>query len=256
VSSIIVVSLVNAVHSVLFLLLVFCIVALLLLSGAEFLSFMILVVYVGAIAVLFLFVVRVHCVQHVPCARQLRQALRAKTVSDFEDACNALSALETDEGIVNDTSDTIGVHAATVPPIPHLPKSRPAYDNRPDAVCEKATPGHVRRESCTSDCERLVARGRQRHAGAVPGGDCGSGRGPILTCRAILLTTKAHHSKGRDWLAHETVRQLMLTHCNLKLLKPNGLVGEGDLDFLKSAIVVAVTCDESGSSTRAATQTA
>jgi NADH-quinone oxidoreductase subunit J len=53
-----VVSLVNAVHSVLFLILVFCnVAALLLLSGAEFLSFMLLIVYVGAIAVLFLFVV-------------------------------------------------------------------------------------------------------------------------------------------------------------------------------------------------------
>jgi hypothetical protein len=38
----------------------------------------------------------VHCVQHVPWARPLRQALIAKTVSDFEDACNTLSALATD----------------------------------------------------------------------------------------------------------------------------------------------------------------
>lgn len=58
VSSIMVISLANAVHSVLFLILVFCnIAALLLLSGAEFLAFMLLIVYVGAIAVLFLFVV-------------------------------------------------------------------------------------------------------------------------------------------------------------------------------------------------------
>lgn len=57
-SSIMVISLKNAVHSVLFLILVFCNVAgLLLLLGAEFLSFMLLIVYVGAIAVLFLFVV-------------------------------------------------------------------------------------------------------------------------------------------------------------------------------------------------------
>jgi hypothetical protein len=72
----------------------------------------------------------VHCVQHVPWARQLRQALIAKTVSNFEEACNTLSALATDEDTVNDTSDTIGVHAARVPPTPHLSKSRPAYDNR------------------------------------------------------------------------------------------------------------------------------
>nr|YP_010007648.1 NADH dehydrogenase subunit 6 [Cavernulicola chilensis]QNR39810.1 NADH dehydrogenase subunit 6 [Cavernulicola chilensis] len=48
----------NPVHSVLFLILVFCNVSgLLLLIGAEFLAIIFLVVYVGAIAVLFLFVV-------------------------------------------------------------------------------------------------------------------------------------------------------------------------------------------------------
>ena len=58
ISSLMVIGLSNAVHSVLFLILVFCNVAgLLLLLGAEFLSFMLLIVYVGAIAVLFLFVV-------------------------------------------------------------------------------------------------------------------------------------------------------------------------------------------------------
>nr|WOL37342.1 NADH dehydrogenase subunit 6 [Grateloupia asiatica] len=58
VASLMVISLKNAVHSVLFLILVFCNTAgLLLLYGAEFLSFMLLIVYVGAIAVLFLFVV-------------------------------------------------------------------------------------------------------------------------------------------------------------------------------------------------------
>lgn len=50
----------NPVHSVLFLILVFCNVSgLLLLLGAEFLAMMFLVVYVGAIAVLFLFVVMI-----------------------------------------------------------------------------------------------------------------------------------------------------------------------------------------------------
>jgi NADH-quinone oxidoreductase subunit J len=58
VSAIMVIGLSNAVHSVLFLILVFCNVAgLLLLLGAEFLAFLFLIVYVGAIAVLFLFVV-------------------------------------------------------------------------------------------------------------------------------------------------------------------------------------------------------
>nr|AIY34297.1 NADH-ubiquinone oxidoreductase chain 6 [Grateloupia taiwanensis] len=58
IASLMVISLKNAVHSVLFLILVFCNIAgLLLLFGAEFLSFMLLIVYVGAIAVLFLFVV-------------------------------------------------------------------------------------------------------------------------------------------------------------------------------------------------------
>nr|YP_009317631.1 NADH dehydrogenase subunit 6 [Pterocladiella musciformis]AOX49083.1 NADH dehydrogenase subunit 6 [Pterocladiella musciformis] len=57
-SALMVITLTNAVHSVLFLILVFCnTVGLLLLFGAEFLSFMLLIVYVGAIAVLFLFVV-------------------------------------------------------------------------------------------------------------------------------------------------------------------------------------------------------
>ena len=58
ISALMVVTLSNAVHSVLFLILVFCNVAsLLLILGAEFFSFMFLIVYVGAIAVLFLFVV-------------------------------------------------------------------------------------------------------------------------------------------------------------------------------------------------------
>nr|YP_009684865.1 NADH dehydrogenase subunit 6 [Gloiopeltis furcata]BBK20778.1 NADH dehydrogenase subunit 6 [Gloiopeltis furcata] len=57
-SSLMVIILPNAVHSVLFLILVFFNVAgLLLLVGAEFLSLMLIIVYVGAIAVLFLFVV-------------------------------------------------------------------------------------------------------------------------------------------------------------------------------------------------------
>jgi len=48
----------NPVHSVLFLILVFCnSAALLLMIGAEFLAMLFIVVYVGAIAVLFLFVV-------------------------------------------------------------------------------------------------------------------------------------------------------------------------------------------------------
>nr|WCH57950.1 NADH dehydrogenase subunit 6 [Hypnea marchantiae] len=58
ISSFMVITSLNAVHSVLFLILVFCNTsALLLLLGSEFLSLMLIIVYVGAIAVLFLFVV-------------------------------------------------------------------------------------------------------------------------------------------------------------------------------------------------------
>nr|YP_009295177.1 NADH dehydrogenase subunit 6 [Dasya binghamiae]AOH77189.1 NADH dehydrogenase subunit 6 [Dasya binghamiae] len=57
-SALMVISLTNAVHAVLFLILVFCnITFLLLLLGAEFFSFLLLIVYIGAIAVLFLFVI-------------------------------------------------------------------------------------------------------------------------------------------------------------------------------------------------------
>lgn len=66
-SSLMVISLKNAVHAVLFLILVFCNIAgLLLLLGAEFLSFLLLIVYVGAIAVLFLFVVMMLNVKSSP----------------------------------------------------------------------------------------------------------------------------------------------------------------------------------------------
>jgi hypothetical protein len=59
----------------------------------------------------------VHCVQHMPWARPLRHALNSMTVSDFEDACKTLSPPATEEEIVNDTSDIIGYHAATVLPM-------------------------------------------------------------------------------------------------------------------------------------------
>ena len=58
ISAIMVISLANAVHSILFLITVFCnIIGILILLGAEFLAFLLLIVYVGAIAVLFLFVI-------------------------------------------------------------------------------------------------------------------------------------------------------------------------------------------------------
>jgi NADH-quinone oxidoreductase subunit J len=58
VSGVMVISAVNPVHCVLFLILVFCnIFVILLMLGAEFLAMLFLTVYVGAIAVLFLFVV-------------------------------------------------------------------------------------------------------------------------------------------------------------------------------------------------------
>lgn len=57
-SAFLVISLKNAVHSVLFLVLTFFnFSCLLLLLGAEFFSFLLIIVYVGAIAVLFLFVI-------------------------------------------------------------------------------------------------------------------------------------------------------------------------------------------------------
>ena len=57
-SSIMVVNSTNPVHSVLFLILAFCNSAAIILSmGVEFLGLVFIVVYVGAIAVLFLFVV-------------------------------------------------------------------------------------------------------------------------------------------------------------------------------------------------------
>nr|WCH57734.1 NADH dehydrogenase subunit 6 [Hypnea musciformis] len=69
ISSFMVITSANAVHSVLFLILVFCNTsALLLLLGSEFLSLMLIIVYVGAIAVLFLFVVMMLNVKTSPLA--------------------------------------------------------------------------------------------------------------------------------------------------------------------------------------------
>jgi hypothetical protein len=104
----------------------------------------------------------VHCVQHVPWARPLRQALIAKTVSDFEDACNTLSALATDEDIVNDTSDTIGIHTATVPPMSQLPRNRPLYDNRRLGNLQKAVTEYAKHRSnpLGKDGKPMVCRSR------------------------------------------------------------------------------------------------
>lgn len=58
VSSICVISSRNTVHSVLFLILsLFCVAGLFILQGAEFLAMLLIIVYVGAVAILFLFVV-------------------------------------------------------------------------------------------------------------------------------------------------------------------------------------------------------
>jgi hypothetical protein len=104
----------------------------------------------------------VHCVQHVPCARPLRQALIAKTVLDFEDAFITLSALATDEDIFSNTSDTIGVHAATVPPMYHLPKNGPAYDNRRLCNLQRAVAEYAKHRSnpLGKDGKPLVCRSR------------------------------------------------------------------------------------------------
>lgn len=67
ISSIRVITARNPVHSVLFLILVFCNVAgLFLLLGAEFLAMVLIIVYAGAVAVLFLFVVMMLDINIVP----------------------------------------------------------------------------------------------------------------------------------------------------------------------------------------------
>jgi hypothetical protein len=104
----------------------------------------------------------VHCVHHVPWMRPLRLALIAKTDSDVEDACNTLSALATDEDIVNDTSGTIGVHAATVPPMSHLPKNRRACDNRRLGNLQRAVTEYAKDRSnpLGKDRKPMVCRSR------------------------------------------------------------------------------------------------
>jgi hypothetical protein len=104
----------------------------------------------------------VHGVQHVPWARPLRQALIAKTYSAFEDAYNTLSTLATDDDIVNDLSDTVGVHAATVPPKSHLPKNRPAYGNRCLGNLQRAATEYAKHRSkrLGKDGKPMVCRSR------------------------------------------------------------------------------------------------
>ena len=76
VSALLVVTAKNPVHSVLFLILTFFTAAgLFVLLGAEFLAMLLIVVYVGAVAVLFLFVVMMLDVDFV----RLREGLRATT---------------------------------------------------------------------------------------------------------------------------------------------------------------------------------
>jgi hypothetical protein len=104
----------------------------------------------------------VHCRRHVPWAHPLRQALTAKTVSDFEDACNTLWSLATDEDIVKNTSDTVGVHAAIVPPMSHLPKNRPVYDNRRLGNLQRAVTEYAKHRSSSlgNDGKPMVCRSR------------------------------------------------------------------------------------------------
>jgi len=66
VSSIGVISARNTVHSVLFLILsFFCVAGIFILQGAEFLAMLLVIVYVGAVAILFLFVVMMLNISHV-----------------------------------------------------------------------------------------------------------------------------------------------------------------------------------------------
>lgn len=75
-SALVVVTARNAVHSVMFLVLAFFnAAALFLLLGAEFLAMLLVVVYVGAIAVLFLFVVMMLNVDHKEIGQQINRHL-------------------------------------------------------------------------------------------------------------------------------------------------------------------------------------
>lgn len=98
-----------------------------------------------------------HCTQSVEWARPLRQALISKNVVDFDDACDVLSALATDEDITlgntgSESADNIHLTAAT--DIHFTPnggkhhqsmagryrhtQGRPAFDNRRLGTLHKA----------------------------------------------------------------------------------------------------------------------
>lgn len=71
----------NAVHSILFLILVFCNASgLLLLAGCEFFAFLLLIVYVGAIAVLFLFIIMMLNIKSSDRVKSLWVMLPAGTI--------------------------------------------------------------------------------------------------------------------------------------------------------------------------------
>lgn len=80
----------------------------------------------------------IHCTQSVEWAKPLRQALISKSVTDFDDACDVLSSLATDEDISQGNSGhDVGIHFApqkTSTGQDHgqgrAPQSRIPYDNR------------------------------------------------------------------------------------------------------------------------------
>lgn len=65
-----------------------------------------------------------HCVQNVTWAKPLRQALIAKNISDFDSACDVLSALATDEDISMGNNFEVGINFGSVN------SSRPYNDRR------------------------------------------------------------------------------------------------------------------------------
>lgn len=90
-----------------------------------------------------------HCTQSVEWAKPLRQALISKNVVDFDDACDVLSALATDEDITlgNTESDehinlasTVGINFAGEGRNkgPRFTHGRPAFDNRRLGTLKKA----------------------------------------------------------------------------------------------------------------------
>ena len=85
-----------------------------------------------------------HCTQSVEWAKPLRQALISKNVVDYDDACDVLSALATDEDITQGNTDTdestVGINFArdSQKRGSGYSQARPAFDNRRLGTLRKA----------------------------------------------------------------------------------------------------------------------